>query len=87
MAGEDGLGPVELLRDQGADHQVGPGHGAQRQHQIGPRLDRFREPLGAADRDRQVPDALIPPALDLARQGGAGQPAPGFVQRDLAWAG
>ena len=82
MAGEDLLGPVELLDQEGADQQMGPGHGAKGQLRggVGPQIRV--QPVGAAD---QKGDRAVAGGAPLFQTGGETrtvQGVPAFVEGD-----
>ena len=54
VSGKKLLGAVELFGQHRPGKQVGPGHGAEREHQGGSFQQRFRVPIGAADQESDI---------------------------------
>lgn len=50
---EDGVSTVKLFQKEQSDHLVGEGHGGQRQHPLGSRIQFFRKAVGPTDEEYQ----------------------------------
>ena len=64
MAGEDLLASVELLRQERADQQMRPGELPEGEQAVGSGADAVVEPVGPADHEGDVLDALVAPSAE-----------------------
>src|SRR5438128_4889534 len=60
MAGEDLLGTIELLAQHGADEEVGPCHGSEREEMVGACSNRIAMTVRAADEEGNGRTAASP---------------------------
>mgnify|MGYP007122446935 CR=1 FL=1 len=82
MAAQHRRGTIELLCQHDANQEMWPGRSAKGERQIGARLDRPAEPVGAADNESDVGLRGNLPVADLCGQGFDGQIATVFVEGD-----
>ena len=64
VSGEQLLGAVDLLGQHRPGEQVGPGHGAEGQHQRSFLQQRLTVAVGAADQEGDVCNTIVTPAAE-----------------------
>ena len=87
VAGKDCHGPVELLGEHHPGDLMRPRHFAESEAQARLFEERRAVAVGAADGEDERRRALVAPFGDAPGEGGAGQVAAAFVERDEDGAG
>ena len=82
FAFENGVGPVDLFRCEGADHLMRKRHGAQAHERLGFLTDARGEAIGTADDEHYVAQAAVLQALQVLRKGQLTHGFSLFIQQD-----